>query len=223
MRITAVSLCLLCRTAAGGNATSAPPHPHVLFNVIDDLGWNDLGYHDQFGQIASPKINKLAADSAKLDNYYVYRFCSPSRSTFMTGRYPWHIGQQTEMNLNPMPGVACGINLEYAFLPQLLKEKANYTTWALGKWHLGFLKDAYTPTGRGFDKYLGYYSGAEEHFTHEKVGYPPPQGSTGGYTAYDLANSSGAEIQPCLGAVGNASATCERLPIDSKPSKDTSC
>ena len=149
-----------------------------------------MGFHDEFGQIRSPKIDALRNESIKLSQYYMYRFCSPSRSTFMTGRYPWHIGQQTTQNLNPMPGIACGINLKYKFIPQLLKERANYTTWALGKWHLGFLTDDYTPTFRGFhchvgrtvtltvtltliggfDRYLGYYSGAEEHFTHEKSG-----------------------------------------------------
>jgi arylsulfatase B/arylsulfatase I/J len=143
-----------------------------------------------------------------LDNYYVYRFCSPSRSQILTGRYAWHLGQQTEMNLNPMPGIACGISLEYAFMPKMLKE-AGYATWALGKWHQGFLTDAYTPTLRGFDHYVGYYSGAEEHFTHEKLGYPAPSGATekSGYWAYDLANSSGSDVRPCLPAVGNASAT----------------
>jgi arylsulfatase A-like enzyme len=49
-----------------------------------------------------------------------------------TGRYPWHIGQQTQMNLNPTPGIACGINLKYDFLPKMLKQKG-YATWALGK------------------------------------------------------------------------------------------
>ena len=63
----------------------------------------------------------------------VFRFCSPSRSTFMTGRYPYHIGQQTGMNLNPMPGVACGINLKYDFIAKVLS-RAGYRTAALGKW-----------------------------------------------------------------------------------------
>ena len=27
-----------------------------------------------------------------------------------SGRYPWHLGQQTGMNLNPTPGIACGID-----------------------------------------------------------------------------------------------------------------
>jgi hypothetical protein len=48
------------------------------------------------------------------------------------GTDPWHIGQQTRMNLNPTPGIACGINLKYDFLPKMLKQKG-YQAWALGK------------------------------------------------------------------------------------------
>ena len=171
-----------------------------------------MGYHRadaRSGEVATPHIDALVAGGVELDRHYVHKFCSPSRSQILTGRYAWHLGQQTDMNLNPMPGVACGINLEYSFMPRLLKERAGYATWALGKWHQGFLTNAYTPTYRGFDTYLGYYSGAEEHFTHEKVGFPLPPGTngSGGYTAYDLANNSGADVRPCLGAVGNASRT----------------
>eukprot|EP00040_Diaphanoeca_grandis_P004497 m.29078 g.29078 ORF g.29078 m.29078 type:complete len:692 (+) comp16037_c0_seq1:36-2111(+) len=173
--------------------------PHVVMAVVDDLGWNDVEWHDSFGQIKTPKLTEMVkTESIELDNYYVYRFCSPTRSTFMTGRYPWHIGQQTDMNLNPTPGIACGINLKYDFLPKVLKPQG-YTTWALGKWHLGFLTNQFTPTYRGFDHYLGYYSGAEEHFTHLKEGE--------GFNCYDLANNTGDMIGPCLDAVGNASGT----------------
>jgi hypothetical protein len=66
---------------------------------------------------------------------------------------------------------------------------------------VGFLTNDYTPTGRGFDRYLGYYSGAEEHFTHLK------KGATG-YIAYDLANNTGPDdIAPCLAPVGNGTST----------------
>ena len=80
----------------------------------------------------------------------------------------------------------------------MLKQKG-YATWALGKWHLGFLTDQFTPTARGFDTYVGYYSRAEEHFTHEKAGL--------GLNVYDLTNNSGASLNPLLSMVGNASAT----------------
>ena len=36
------------------------------------------------------------------------------------------------MNLNPMPGVACGINLKYDFIAEVLR-RAGYKTAALGK------------------------------------------------------------------------------------------
>ena len=71
--------------------------------------------------------------------------------------------------------------------------------WALGKWHLGFLTPQFTPTSRGFDHYVGYYSGAEEHFSHLKAGLD--------LNVYDLSNNSGASINPLLAMVGNASAT----------------
>jgi arylsulfatase B len=181
---------------AAAAAAEAKVPPHIFLNVIDDLGHNDVPWSNAT-DVPAPKIKLLAESGVKLENYYVFRFCSPSRSTFMTGRLPYHIGQQTAMNLNPMPGIACGINLAYDFLPALLKKApAPYTSFALGKWHLGFLNDSYTPTWRGFDSFLGYYSGAEEHFTHLKAGE--------GQNHFDLANSSGAGgvVQPCRGSVG---------------------
>lgn len=81
-----------------------------------------------------------------------------------------------------MPGIACGINQEYDFIPKMLKRKG-YKSYALGKWHLGFYNASQTPTYRGYSDYFGYYSGAEEHFTHEKAGL--------GQNHFDLANNTG--------------------------------
>lgn len=36
----------------------------------------------------------------------------------------------------------------------------------IGKWHLGFYNWESTPTYRGFDTFYGFYSGAENHYTH---------------------------------------------------------
>ena len=206
LKLTCGKLALLLVVATAATAAAAKP-PHLIFMLVDDLGWNDMGWNDRFGQIQSPKIDALRKSGIALQDYYVYRFCSPSRSTFLTGRYPWHIGQQTTQNLNPMPGIACGIPLEYDFIAKVLKERANYTTWALGKQHTGFMSNAYTPTFRGFDEYLGYYSGAEEHFSHTKAGTGDAKNNFSQFTAYDLANNSGTYVAPCLSSVGNASAT----------------
>ena len=41
----------------------------------------------------------------------------------------------------------------------------------IGKWHLGFYNWASTPTYRGFDTFYGFYSGAEDHYTHVQDHY----------------------------------------------------
>jgi hypothetical protein len=51
------------------------------------------------------------------------------------------------------------------------------------QWHLGFYNASVTPTYRGYSNYLGYYSGAEEHFSHKKAGC--------GINKFDLANNTG--------------------------------
>ena len=43
---------------------------------------------------------------------------------------------------------------------------------AVGKWHMGFYRDEYTPTFRGYSSFLGFYGGGENYFTHvENDGY----------------------------------------------------
>jgi len=175
----------LCFGVAATAAKLAKP-PHVIFNVVDDWGYNDVGYHNTAPagtDIATPNIDALAAGGVKLEDYNVFRFCSPTRSTFLSGRHPYHVGQQTGMNLNPMPGVACGIHTAYDFLPKVLGDRAGYRSHSLGKWHVGYYNASQTPTHRGFSSYLGYYSGAEEHFSHLKAGC--------GQNYFDLANSTG--------------------------------
>ena len=126
--------------AAAINAAKLSRPPNVIFNVIDDWGYNDVGYHSSApagSDVETPNIDALARGGVILEDYNVFRFCSPSRSTFMTGRHPYHIGQQTGFNLNPTPGIACGINTAYDFLPKVLGDAARapkpYKSYALGK------------------------------------------------------------------------------------------
>ena len=69
--------------------------PNILMLVIDDLGFNDLGYMQArhgFGSpaVRTPTINALASSGILLDSYYVDTVCSPTRATLLTGRYPIH-------------------------------------------------------------------------------------------------------------------------------------
>ena len=82
----------------------------------------------------------------------------------LAGRYAYHLGQQTQMNLNP-DGARCGIHTSYSMLPKLLKQRG-YRSYMLGKWHQGFFRREYIPTERGFDRFIGFYTGGESHRTH---------------------------------------------------------
>jgi hypothetical protein len=57
-----VSFLSLALSLAALTATTlaTPPHPHVLFVLIDDLGWNDVGFRSH--QIKTPTVDKLAGE-----------------------------------------------------------------------------------------------------------------------------------------------------------------
>ena len=69
---------------------TAAAKPNILLIVMDDLGWNDTSYKGS--DIPTPTIDKLANEGVRLQQYYVQRLCSPTRSAILTGRYPYHNG-----------------------------------------------------------------------------------------------------------------------------------
>ena len=134
--------------------------PNILMIVMDDLGWNDTGYKGS--DIPTPTIDKLANEGIRLQQYYVERLCTPTRSAIMAGRYPYHLGLASGVILGGQP---YGLLLNQSTLANELK-KGGYATHIVGKWHLGMCNWEYTPTYRGFDSFYGYYNGAEDYFYH---------------------------------------------------------
>lgn len=160
----AFSLLLLALGAAlGGSrgaAADAPPRPHIVYILADDLGWGDVGWHG--GEIKTPNLDRLAAAGARLEQFYVQPVCSPTRAALLTGRYPMRHGLQVGV---VRPWAQYGLPLEERTLPQALKE-AGYESAIVGKWHLGHVRPEYLPTRRGFDHQYGHYNGALDYFTH---------------------------------------------------------
>ena len=99
-----------------------------------------------------------------MSRHYVYKYCSPTRSSFLSGRLPLHVNEVNREVWQPGGGVHLGMYL----LPQILKmsKSANYHTHQFGKWHAGMSNMAYLPINRGFDSSFGYLGGAEDHYTH---------------------------------------------------------
>lgn len=151
--------------AAAALAAPAPAaRPHIVFLLMDDLGWGDVGYHGS--DIRTPAIDSLAAAGVRLEQFYAQPVCSPTRAALMTGRYPMRHGLQVDVIY---PWSQYGLPLEERTLAQALRE-AGYETSICGKWHLGNFRREYLPTARGFEHQYGLYFGATDYFTHLRDG-----------------------------------------------------
>ena len=67
--------------------------------------------------------------SPSLARHSAYKVCSPSRSSFLSGRLPIHVNELNLPNITS-PG---GIDLRMTLLPQVLR-RAGYETAMFGKW-----------------------------------------------------------------------------------------
>ena len=56
--------------------------------------------------------------------------------------------------------------LRFRLLPEFLADGLGYESRAVGKWHLGSHRAAYTPTKRGFQSHVGYWTGHEDYYDH---------------------------------------------------------
>ncbi|EOD14304.1 hypothetical protein EMIHUDRAFT_211683 [Emiliania huxleyi CCMP1516] len=66
-----------------------PHKPHVLFALVDDLGFADTeDAGGDGGFIKTPNFQELIAEGVKLDRMYSFSWCGPSRSSLLSGRTP---------------------------------------------------------------------------------------------------------------------------------------
>jgi arylsulfatase B/arylsulfatase I/J len=137
--------------------------PNIIFILVDDWGWNDVGYQSTYLNFTTPTIDRMAREGVKLTNYWTSPLCTPSRGALMTGKYAFRLGLSEERSGGELP-------LTEATLAEELKS-AGYRTNMVGKWHLGMSSKSRTPNNRGFDYFYGYYSGFVDYWTKEYSGY----------------------------------------------------
>lgn len=157
--------------------------PNVIFIMVDDYGWSDVSYNgSQFYE--TPNIDRLAAEGMQFTNgYTAASISSPSRVSFMTGKYPartgitdWIPGYQYGRNQEELskykmisPQMPLNMPLEEVTIAEALKENG-YSTYHVGKWHCS--EDSiYYPQYQGFDINIGgWLKGSPNGIKRDKGG-----------------------------------------------------
>ncbi|MEC7679568.1 MAG: sulfatase [Planctomycetota bacterium] len=145
------------------NSEGNQPPKSVLFILVDDLGYMDIGANNPNTFYETPNIDKLAASGMRFtDGYAANPVCSPTRYSIMTGRYPSRVDATNFFSgrrsgkFNPAP-LNDRMPLDEITIAEALKEHG-YQTFFAGKWHLGPTEE-YWPTQQGFDVNRGGHRG----------------------------------------------------------------
>jgi arylsulfatase I/J len=128
-RAASAALSLLLALSASALPASAPKF--VLHVIVDDLGWGDVSFHaTSSSQVVTPRMHSLATEEGSvLGRFYVHQMCTPSRSSFMSGRLPMHVQNGLP---NPEDSI-CGVPFNMTGLGVLMKSAGYDTAW-VGKW-----------------------------------------------------------------------------------------
>jgi arylsulfatase A len=145
-------LCAVTSASAAPKPRPAPSNgPNIVFILIDDLGWSELGCQgNRFNE--TPNIDKLAAGGLRFTQAYAAApVCSPTRAALMTGQYPARVGITDFLRANDRKFLPTG----YYTLPYALRD-VGFTTGLIGKWHLmgDYTERKGDPGLHGFDQVI---------------------------------------------------------------------
>ena len=157
----------------GGTVSGAreKTNPNIVFIVIDDLGWSDVGFMGN-PVYDTPNLDKLSSESIVFNNAYAPAAnCAPSRACIFSGKNtPKHgiytvgsseRGESKTRKLIPTTNITT-LEENFVTIAEALK-KNGYTTATMGKWHLGD-----DPKTQGFDVNIG-----GSHAGHPKSYFSP--------------------------------------------------
>ncbi|MFC7292708.1 sulfatase [Hirschia litorea] len=170
-----------CAAQEGGEKgqveSSTPDRKNVVFILVDDLGYADIGAYNPDTFYETPNVDALAQSGVMFTNGYAANpVCSPSRAAIMTGKHPTRLQATDWFHADGVPHRA------ERFQAALMKEEVaseevtigevfqenGYQTAYLGKWHLGEDETVW-PEHQGFDVNIGGFSKG-----HPAAGYFSP-------------------------------------------------
>ena len=155
--------------------TASPGAPNIVVVLVDDVGFADLGC--QGSEIATPNLDRLAAEGVQFTNFHSAPMCSPTRAALLTGLNPHRAGVGHVAQDDPgFPGYRAELADDAVTMAETLRDQG-WATFCVGKWHL--CRDADTsaagpmhswPIQRGFERFYGILDAFTNlHHPHQLV------------------------------------------------------
>ena len=174
--------------------------PNILVVLFDDVGFSDFGCYGS--PIATPTIDRLAAEGLRYSGFHTTAMCSTTRSALLTGRNHHSVGVGCLANFDSgYPGYRGKIAPEAGTIAEMLRPHG-YRNYMVGKWRVTPLTETGPtgpfdgwPLGRGFDRYYGFMDAETDQYAPELVRdntpIPPPGDFKSGYhLTHDLVDQS---------------------------------
>ena len=162
MKKTPLSIGAFCLAVFSAIAET-PTSPNVIFVLMDDMGYSDVGCYGA-EKVNTPNIDRMAAEGLRFTDFHTAAsICSPSRAAFLTGAYPQRNGLYLGINPKREAHWFLGLNPGEITIAEQFKTKG-YTTSIIGKWHLG-MQEPFLYFHQGFD----HYYGAPENMGHSAL------------------------------------------------------
>ena len=139
--------------------------PNIVFVLIDDMAWADVGYNGYNTFYETPNIDAIAKEGIIFNRFYPGGpNCAPTRASILTGMYTprtkiyqpggqakgnpkdmrWYVPVKSRNNDEDVLDSRTTIAPEVTSIAEVMKT-AGYVTSRIGKWHIG-------PDTQGFDE-----------------------------------------------------------------------
>lgn len=173
-----VCLALLVLSALSGTLQTQSARPNILVIVADDLGVDSTDAYATAKDLPeTPNLRALAARGMRFNNAYAMPNCSPSRTSYFTGRYAFRHLVGTFIDHENIPQTGYLLDREQTVAEVMKEASSGYATALFGKWHSSTHRisgmDAPRTLG-GFEHFAGTINGnplagAADYYSWMKV------------------------------------------------------